>query len=187
MKTIEPSNAYGAHWHLTDLYDEDAANLRQAVESGDDFEFDYGCKKEIRYATICRDGGSLSVSCRCYIDELEDITDTVMWRALGGNDYAGSGFGAVAKYHDLDPTKDEDKIIEILEECEGWFWDIYQECFTATADLNDCRDYDHVISIIDGLEEEVEAAAEQCYRDMVECAKESISAIAEQHAYRREP
>ena len=179
MKTIEQSSAYGAHWGLTDLYDEEAKNLRVAVESGEDFEFDYGCKKEIRYANITREGGDLTVTCRAYIDELPELTDTVIWRAFGGNDYADSGYHAIAKYHDLDLTKDETKIMEIMEECEGWLDDIYQECHESMVNLGDCRNYDEVITTIDGLEEEVENAAQQNYWDMIECAKESISAIAE--------
>lgn len=180
MKIIKPSSAYGAHWGLTDLYDEDAKNLREAVESGEDFVFEYGCKKEIRRAEIKRVNGELTVWCESELDELGSITDTIMWEAMGGNAYAGSGYSAVAKYHDLDPNKDEDKVMQIMEECEGWFEDIYEECHEHTVDLGICLDYDQVVAAIDDAENEAEAAAQKCYGDMIECAKESISAIAEQ-------
>lgn len=183
MKTIKSSSAYGSRWGLTDLYDEDAKNLREAVESGEDFVFDYGCKKEIRRCEVKRINGELSIWCEAELDELTPITDTVMWEAMGENAYAGSGYEAIAKYHDLDPRKDKDKIMAIMEECEGWFDDIYKECHESTVDLGDCRNYEEVITIIAGLEEDVENASKQCYEDMVECAKESISAIAEQHAF----
>ena len=180
MKTIKPSSEYGAHWGLTDLYAEDAANLKQALKSGEDFVFDYGCKKETHYCTVRRTDGILKVSARAYIDEIDDITDAVMWEAFGGNDYADSGYGAIAKYHDLDPAENESRILDILEECSEWFVDIYQECFDSEVVMDDCRDFDAVMDVIAGLEEEVANAAHQCYEDMVECAKESISAIAEQ-------
>ena len=130
MKTIEQSSAYGAHWGLTDLYDEEAKNLRVAVESGEDFEFDYGCKKEIRYANITREGGDLTVTCRAYIDELPELTDTVIWRAFGGNDYADSGYHAIAKYHDLDLTKTKPRSWRLWKSARGG-WMTYTKSATS--------------------------------------------------------
>lgn len=180
MKVIKLTGSYGAHWGLTDLYPEYEEQLRAAIESGEDFVFSYGCKKEIHQAEIKRANGELTVWCEAAIDELGSLTDTVMWEAMGENAYAGSGYEAIAKYHDLDPSKDRERICEILDECQSWFEGIYQEYFESSVSGEGTRSFEEVMDLVAGCEEEADNAAKQCYEDLIECAKESIAAIAEQ-------
>lgn len=65
--------SYASKWGITDFYEDIEALLREAVESGEDFDTGwFGCKKEIRYAmyTKNRDGFFITVS--AHMDDLYD-------------------------------------------------------------------------------------------------------------------
>lgn len=79
MKKIDISyGAYAAKWGLTDFYEESEKALREAIASGEPFETEYGCKKEIRYATIRRnEDGDIEVFAVAHMDDLFDGCDLI--------------------------------------------------------------------------------------------------------------
>lgn len=85
-KRIEiTSGDYAAQWGLTDFYSECEDLLRSAVESCKDFETDWGCKKEIRYASVVRDGGCVVVTVTSHMDDLYEDGDLIydaLWERL---------------------------------------------------------------------------------------------------------
>lgn len=83
MKHIEITDgSYAAQWGLTDFYEKSEKILREAIESGEDFETSYGCKKEIRYADIIRFDDMVSVSVTSCMDDLfeeDDLIYDALW------------------------------------------------------------------------------------------------------------
>lgn len=72
---------YAAKWGLTDFYPESEAKLREAIDSGEDFDTYYGCKKEIRYCRITRDDERVIVSVEACMDDLYE-SDELIYDAL---------------------------------------------------------------------------------------------------------
>ena len=69
---------YAAHWGLTDLYEESAAALKAALDSGEDFETEwFGAKKEINYAQVSREDGKITVRVSSHCDDLWDSDDLI--------------------------------------------------------------------------------------------------------------
>ena len=69
-----PSNAYGAHWGLTDLYPEDEAILRRAIENKETFDTGWiGCKKEIRWFRIISNGEIVTVMVNAEMDDIDEL------------------------------------------------------------------------------------------------------------------
>lgn len=83
MKDIDICYGYdAAHWGLTDLYEESKQKLKDALASGEDFDTGWwGCKKEIRYARICRENGKITVQVSCHMDDLWE-EDSLIYDAL---------------------------------------------------------------------------------------------------------
>ena len=79
MKTINICHGeYASKWSLTDFYEESEQRLRDAIESGEDFDTGWwGCKKEIRYARVCREDGHISIEVSCHMDDLFDGDDLI--------------------------------------------------------------------------------------------------------------
>lgn len=74
-----PSNAYGCKWGLTDLYPEDEAILRDAIDSRKKFDTGWiGCKKEIRSFRIISDGNVITIQAAAEMDEFEDLVYDAM-------------------------------------------------------------------------------------------------------------
>ena len=74
---------YASHWGLTDFYEESNAKLVNVLNSGEDFDTGwFGCKKEINYARICRDGDTLIVQVSAHMDDLweeDDLIYDALW------------------------------------------------------------------------------------------------------------
>ena len=76
---------YASKWGLTDFYEDSEQKLREALASGEDFDTGwFGCKKEIRYARICRENGAVTVEVSCHMDDLYESDDLIcdaLWSA----------------------------------------------------------------------------------------------------------
>lgn len=82
MKNIDICyGEYAAKWGLADFYPESEAKLREALDSGENFDTYYGCKKEIRYCRITRDEKSVTVSVESCMDDLYE-SDELIYDAL---------------------------------------------------------------------------------------------------------
>ena len=69
-----PSNAYGCKWGLTDLYPEDEAILRAAIDARKTFDTGWiGCKKEIRSFRMISDGKLITIQASAEMDEFPDL------------------------------------------------------------------------------------------------------------------
>ena len=81
MKEIditENCGYYASKWGISDFYPEAETSLRQALESGEDFDTGwFGCKKEITYAHIVKAGDEITVSVACHMDDLWDEQDLI--------------------------------------------------------------------------------------------------------------
>lgn len=74
----ESTGIYASKWSISDFYDEAEKSLRDALASGEDFETDwFGCKKEINYAQIVREGGEITVCVSAHMDDLWDSEDLI--------------------------------------------------------------------------------------------------------------
>lgn len=69
---------YAAKWSLTDFYEDSEQKLRDALNSVEDFDTGWwGCRKEIRYARIVREGDEITVQVSCHMDDLFDGDDLI--------------------------------------------------------------------------------------------------------------
>lgn len=69
-----PSSMYAAKWGLTDLYPEDEAILRSAIDTRSMFDTGWaGCKKEIRSFRIISDGNVVTIQTSADMDDFEDL------------------------------------------------------------------------------------------------------------------
>lgn len=81
MKNIditENTGLYASKWCISDFYEEAETILRNAIDSGEDFDTGwFGCKKEINYAQIVRKDEEIIVSVTCHMDDLWDSEDLI--------------------------------------------------------------------------------------------------------------
>ena len=163
---------YSAQWGLSDFYEEDEMLLRGIWNTeGQNFVADWGCKKEIHHCHVERVNGQTTIIAKAFIDDLEDITDTVLWQAYGGNQKCDGGYDAVCRIHKLDPDEDEFQVLDLMEEVQGWFEDIYSEAHESEASIGPEATWDDLISMIDECESFAAKKAEECYQLMIEIAK----------------
>ena len=140
MKRIdiaENTGEYASKWSISDFYEEVEKSLRDALESGEDFETDwFGCKKEINYGQIVREDGKITVSVSCHMDDLwdsedliydalwevtkaenelpDEIIDSIRDAALGDNVDDSSTWTEV-----LPSSASFDDVVEALDKCEA--------------------------------------------------------------------
>ena len=75
---IADGGVYCSKWGLTDLYDECEKNLRQLIDSQDDFMTEWcGSKKELLSVQYGRIDGSFDVWVRAWMDDLWDSYDLI--------------------------------------------------------------------------------------------------------------
>ena len=76
---------YAAKWGLADFYEGSEKVLRDVLASGQDFCTSYGCKKEIRYATITRANNAITVSVVSHMDDFfeeDDLIYDALWECF---------------------------------------------------------------------------------------------------------
>ena len=182
MKNILAGHVYGSTWGITCFYDDCEEIFRKAVDSGEDFYAEWGAKKECVRAEVERTEDTVKVKVEVSIDELSELMDTAVWRAFGGNDFAGSGFDAICKLHDLDRANDKDfeRAMEILEELEDGVRDMYMEHFAVYETLPLNATFEQIVNILNKLEDEMQAESQRCYDDIVEYIRVWWDAIQEE-------
>lgn len=159
------SGDYGAHWGLTDLYPGFAATLRGQLESCKPFELSWGAKKAIRYATVkCeRPAGDVCIEVRAYMDDGEELLDTMIWEAFGGNEFAESGTAALARAQ-KDPDSRE-ALLDLLGELEL----VQNENVARASARVFCEaSYEEVLEEIDACEEQAELKLRERYAAALE-------------------
>ena len=78
---------YASKWSLTDFYPKSEEKLRQALDSGEDFDTGwFYCKKEIRSGKYVREGDQFTTDVEAYMDDLYDSDDLIydaQWEVFG--------------------------------------------------------------------------------------------------------
>lgn len=79
MKHLDLDGAsYASKWGITDFYEDVEALLREAVESGEDFDTGwFGCKKEIRYAMYTKNRYGFFITVSAHMDDLYEGADLI--------------------------------------------------------------------------------------------------------------
>lgn len=178
---FEGMGDYGSSWGITDLYEEHEKKLRETLSTGQDFIASWGAKKEIYYASVIRKGSQIGVSFRSSIDEIEDLTDTLIWEVVGGNAVCDSGFDWVCKRYGLNPEDEGDsvKASEIMEEAQEWIMDLYQGDYAASDSLPSDATYERIMELLDELSGIADNERETNYATMLEAVKIGINSSAD--------
>lgn len=160
MKTIdiaEHTGEYASKWGLTDFYPEAEADLRKALESGEDFETDwFGCKKEIRYAKITSEQEKITIEVSAHMDDLweeDDLIYDALWE--------------VSKIEDELP----EEIIDSIRDAA--IYDI-DDHTNLDVTLPRSATWDEIIKAIENLEYEAEANNHRMYLELCEIVKAHV-------------
>lgn len=160
MKTIDiakHTGEYASKWGLTDFYPEAEADLRKALESGEDFETDwFGCKKEIRYARITGDEGRITIEVSAHMDDLwesEDLIYDALWE--------------VSKIEDELP----EEIIDSIRDAAIYDIDDHTDLDVA---LPRSATWDEIVEAMGKLEDEAEANNHRMYLELCEIVKAHV-------------
>ena len=125
-----PSNLYGAHWGLTDLYPQDEAILRRAVENKETFDTGWiGCKKEIRWFRIISNGDIATIMANEEMDVIDDLV------------------------YDVCP-KDKELTEEQAEAVKEWFFEDGLSTESTIERTVKLTTYEDVMKVISELEDE---------------------------------
>ena len=160
MKTIdiaEHTGEYASKWSLTDFYPEAEAELKKALESGEDFETDwFGCKKEIRYAKITGDQEEITIEVSAHMDDLweeDDLIYDALWE--------------VSKIEDELP----EEIIDSIRDAA--IYDI-DDHTNLDATLPRSATWGEIIKAIENLEYEAEANNHRMYLELCDIVKAHV-------------
>lgn len=155
MKEIDISHGvYAAKWGLSDFYEDSEAKLREALASGEDFTTEWGCKKEIRYATLTKEGDTISLLVSCHMDDLyeeDDLIYDALWARLRSEEEL--------------PEEIIDSIREVA--ADEWMHD-YAE---ASAELPASATFEEICAKLEELETDAEKENDETFNhlcDMVE-------------------
>lgn len=172
---------YAAKWSISDFYDENAAQLQEAIASGNAFNTGwFGAKKEIEYGLIQRDfpGDVIRVHVRCSMDSDLELVDTAFWKAFGGGDTCTCGRDALAKLGITDDYAAEAIMLDIADVCE-------------LGEDNDAEDwtelpatasYEEVINSLDIRAANCRKQLEDWYQVVVDHAKDVITDLRKEQS-----
>lgn len=143
---------YASHWGLTDFYEQSKQKLMDALNSGEEFDTGwFGCKKEIRYARICREDGHITVEVSCHMDDLYDE---------GGPDLI---YDALWEERHTEEELPDDIIDYIIDEAiDVQIDDRTDVSETLPADAS----FDDIVAVIDRLEDEAESTNTDMYTQL---------------------
>ena len=167
MKTIDiakHTGEYASKWGLTDFYPEAEAELKKALESGDDFETAwFGCKKEIRYAKYTKLGDEITVQVSCVMDDLWESDDLIYDAAWE------------ISHKDLEDELPEEIIDSIRDAAlDDGINDGTDLTKTFACTAGGMNIYDKIVQCTRDLEAEAEANNHEMYARLVEIVKAHI-------------
>lgn len=155
MKEIDISvGEYAAKWGISDFYEDSEELLREALESGEDFTTEWGCKKEIRYATLTKEGETISLRVVCNMDDLYESDDLIydaLWSRL--------------RVEERLP----DELIDSIREAAADEW--MNDSAEATAELPASSTFEEICAKLYELTDEAEKENDETFKelcDMVE-------------------
>jgi len=164
-----------AKWGVTDFYEEDETELREALRSGAPFDTGwYGVKKEIQSGRITRPkrNGKLYIEVSTSMDSAMDLADTAMWRAAGGNAYCDSGLDALMKVGLTEERADE--TLESVGDDLG-----LGEDNTVSRDLwlHAKTGFDRLCQRMDEILDDADGENEVLFKALIERCKEAFDEI----------
>lgn len=148
---------YASKWGLIDFYEEAERKLREAINSGEDFDTGwFGCKKEIRYARYEKSEDGFFITVSAHMDDLWDGEELI--------------------YDALSEIGIED---ELTEELIGEIRDIAMEVgiedeTTVFCKLHSNASFDEVVRETEKAEEEAEEINEDMYRRLCDIVREVV-------------
>lgn len=157
MKELfKDTGEYAAKWGLTDFYEAEEQELREAIESGEDFTTGwYSCKKEIRSGEITRVNGKILITVSAAMDDLYDAEDLI-YDAL---------WEVAPNYEDELPEEIVDSIRDAA--IEERIDDHNEASDTIPGDST----YDEIVRAVSGLESEAEELNTRDYIKLKEIVK----------------
>lgn len=160
MKTIdiaERTGEYASKWGLTDFYPEAEAELKKALESGEDFETDwFGCKKEIRYAKITSDQEEITIKVSAHMGDLWE-EDYLIYDALW----------EVSKIEDELP----EEIIDSIRDAAIYDIDDHTD---LDVTLPRSASFEEIVEAIGKLEDEAEENNTEMYKTLCDIVKAHV-------------
>jgi len=159
MKYIEISaGKYASKWGLTDWYPEAEEKLRAALAQEDNFQTEwFGCKKEIRYARISREGDTILVEVSAHMDDLweeDDLIYDALWETCHVEEELQEEI--IDSIRDAMIDEGIDDHTELSEEIPA----------TST--------FEEITETIGKLEDEAEKNNRIMYKDLCDCVKAHV-------------
>lgn len=155
MKNIDICDGdYAAKWGISDFYEDSEELLRNALASGEDFTTEWGCKKEIRYGLLTKEGDKITLRVSCHMDDLYE-SDDLIYDAL---------WARMKKEEEL-PDEIIDSIREVAS--EEWLRDYSEAC----AEIPASSTFEEICQKLDELTAEAEKENDETFNhlcDMVE-------------------
>ena len=150
---------YASKWSIADFYEESEEKLKNALESGEDFDTGwFGCKKEIRYASIERCGENFRIKVIAQLDDLWD-SDDLIYDALW----------TVAKSEEELP---EEIIDSIRDAC---LYDCLEDYSTCSKTIPSAEaTFERVVEIMEELENEVEKNNEKMFNRLCSIVEDHL-------------
>lgn len=157
---------YAAKWGLSDFYPEAEARLREVLASGEDFYTSWGCKKEIRYANLHRDHGSLFLEVQAYMDDLYESDDLI--------------YDALWQRCHTEEELPEDIIQSIRDAAvDCWLDDNTEACATLPADAT----FEDICSKLEALEDEAEKGNEGMFEELMDIVEDHVKFMKEERTH----
>ena len=162
MNKIELTDGcYAASWGLTGFYDDCYETFKKAIEAPDDFEADWGCKKEIDYCNVRREGGQITVSVTAWMDDIWEQYDLI--------------YDALAEIGHEEYEFSDEAIDSIIE----WAIDAgLEEYSTCTEEIPASADIDEICKTIDRLENEAGKNNREMFKQLCAVVEEHYKYFA---------
>lgn len=176
LLAVSPTNGDGAHWGLTDLYEDFRATLLGLWEMGVDFKTTYASKKEILSAKIVRVGGQATVSVHQSCDEGPDLVSDMIWElAVAADLRGGDGEEYLRSKGVEDMEKFIDFVVDRINDDPYSQIQINDPSFEAER-KGEFASLDAVLAVIGEMEGETDKESEA----NAEALKEYVLALAEE-------
>lgn len=158
MRHLDLDNMYYASkWSLTDFYEEAEKKLREAIESGEEFDTGwFGCKKEIRYARYEKSKDSFFIAVSAHMDDLWDSEDLI--------------------YDALNEIGIEEEVTEeVIDEIRDIAMeDGIEDEATVFSKLDSNASFDDVVRETEKAEEEAESINKDMYGRLCDIVREVV-------------
>ena len=166
---IADGHEYCSKWGLTDLYDECEKNLRQLIDSQDDFVTEWcGSKNELLSAQYGRIDGSFDVWVRAWMDDLWDSYDLIsdaIYEVLHDDEKYSLPLSVQEKLKRYSEDNIDEEAEEFFENVRQYAWeaDITDSVCHSVSFNPKGITYEKVMEAVEKLEDEAMAHLHRIY------------------------